>query len=106
MEVEWSPLFRVSPIHFDADADEVDPELALTALERLVRANSSGAAELGALPETSDPLVEHEYQTLKDPRAAYLFAGLGLVALITAAALGSVLMTAPPRVATADLGRG
>ena len=42
--------------------------------------------------------------TLFSPRAAYLAAGLGLVALITVAALSRVLATEPPRVAAADLG--
>lgn len=42
--------------------------------------------------------------TLFSPRAAYLAAGLGLVALITVAALSRVLATEPPRIAAADLG--
>ena len=41
---------------------------------------------------------------LFSPRAAYLAAGLGLVAVITAAALSRALAAAPGRVATADLG--
>ena len=40
---------------------------------------------------------------LFSPRAAYLAAGLGLVALITAAALSRVLAPEPPRIASADL---
>ena len=42
--------------------------------------------------------------TLFSPRAAYLMAGLGLVALISAAALSRVLATEPQRIAAADLG--
>jgi predicted MFS family arabinose efflux permease len=42
--------------------------------------------------------------TLFSPRAAYLAAGLGLVALITAAALGRVLAPVPRSIAAADLG--
>lgn len=41
---------------------------------------------------------------LFSPRAAYLAAGLGLVALIAVAALSRVLATEPPRIAAADLG--
>jgi predicted MFS family arabinose efflux permease len=41
---------------------------------------------------------------LFSPRAAYLAAGLGLVALIAVAALSRVLPTEPPRIAAADLG--
>jgi predicted MFS family arabinose efflux permease len=40
---------------------------------------------------------------LFSPRAAYLAAGLGLVALIAVAALSRVLATEPPRIAAADL---
>ena len=43
--------------------------------------------------------------TLFSPRAAYLAAGLGLVALITVAALSRALATEPPRIAAADLRR-
>lgn len=43
--------------------------------------------------------------TLFSPRAAYLAAGLGLVALITVAALSRALATDPPRIAAADLRR-
>jgi MFS family permease len=42
--------------------------------------------------------------TLLSPRAAYLAAGLGLVALITAAALSRILAAAPRLMAGADLG--
>ena len=41
---------------------------------------------------------------LFSPRAAYLAAGLGLVALIAVAVLSRVLATEPPRIAAADLG--
>jgi hypothetical protein len=41
---------------------------------------------------------------LFSPRAAYLAAGVGLVALITAAALSRVGATEPARVAAADPG--
>ena len=41
---------------------------------------------------------------LFSPRAAYLAAGLGLVALIAVAVLSRVLPTEPPRIAAADLG--
>ena len=41
---------------------------------------------------------------LFSPRAAYLAAGLGLVALIAVAALSRVLASEPPRIAAADLG--